>query len=55
MIIEMRTYTLQPGSLAEVEKRFGASLPVPREALQARRLLAHRGRAAEPDHPCLGL
>src|SRR5580692_2749708 len=28
MIIEMRTYTLQPGTLAEVEKRFGASLPV---------------------------
>jgi hypothetical protein len=28
MIIEMRTYTLQPGTLAEVEKRFGAALPV---------------------------
>ena len=28
MIIEMRTYTLQPGTLAEVEKRFGESLPV---------------------------
>jgi hypothetical protein len=28
MIIEMRTYTLQPGTLAEVEKRFGDSLPV---------------------------
>ena len=27
MIFEMRTYTLQPGTLAEVEKRFGASLP----------------------------
>ena len=27
MIIEMRTYTLQPGTLAEAEKRFGASLP----------------------------
>ena len=27
MIIEMRTYTLQPGTLAEVEKRFGESLP----------------------------
>lgn len=27
MIIEMRTYALQPGSLAEVEKRFGDSLP----------------------------
>jgi hypothetical protein len=27
VIIEMRTYTLQPGTLAEVEKRFGASLP----------------------------
>jgi hypothetical protein len=26
MIVEMRTYTLQPGSLAEVEKRFGAAL-----------------------------
>ena len=28
MIIEMRTYTLKPGSVAEAEKRFGASLPV---------------------------
>jgi len=28
MIIEMRTYTLRPGSTAEVEKRFGAALPV---------------------------
>ena len=27
MIIEMRTYTLRPGSIAEVEKRFGESLP----------------------------
>ena len=27
MIIEMRTYTLQPGTLAEVEKRFGDALP----------------------------
>jgi len=27
MIIEMRTYTLQPGTLAEVEKRFGEGLP----------------------------
>jgi hypothetical protein len=28
MIIEMRTYTLKPGSIAEVEKRFGEALPV---------------------------
>jgi len=28
MIIEMRTYTLQPGTLAEAEKRFGAALAV---------------------------
>ena len=27
MIIEVRTYTLKPGSLAEVEKRFGDALP----------------------------
>lgn len=27
MIVEMRTYTLQPGTLAEVEKRFGDALP----------------------------
>jgi hypothetical protein len=27
MIIEMRTYTLQPGTLAEVEKRFAEGLP----------------------------
>ncbi|MBS0644469.1 MAG: NIPSNAP family protein [Acetobacteraceae bacterium] len=28
MIIEMRTYTLQPGTLAEVEKRFGEALHI---------------------------
>lgn len=28
MIIEMRTYTLQPGTLAEAEKRFGEALAV---------------------------
>jgi hypothetical protein len=28
MIIEMRTYTLRPGTLAEAEKRFGEALPV---------------------------
>ena len=28
MIVEMRTYTLQPGTLAEVEKRFGEALPI---------------------------
>jgi hypothetical protein len=28
MIIEMRTYTLKPGTLAEVEKRFGDALPM---------------------------
>ena len=28
MIIEMRTYQLKPASLAEVEKRFGAALPI---------------------------
>src|ERR1700691_175200 len=27
MIIEMRTYTLRPGSIAEAEKRFGEALP----------------------------
>jgi hypothetical protein len=27
MIIEVRTYTLKPGSLAEVEKRFGDAMP----------------------------
>src|ERR1700753_878419 len=27
VIIEMRTYTLQPGTLAEVEKRFAEGLP----------------------------
>ena len=27
MIVEMRTYTLHPGTLAEAEKRFGESLP----------------------------
>lgn len=27
MIVEMRTYTLRPGSVAEVEKRFGEALP----------------------------
>jgi len=28
MIVEMRTYTLRPGTLAEAEKRFGDALPV---------------------------
>ena len=28
MIIEMRTYTLKPGTLAEAEKRFGEALPI---------------------------
>ena len=28
MIIEMRTYTLQPGTIAEAVKRFGEALPV---------------------------
>ncbi len=28
MIIEMRTYTLRPGTLVEVEKRFGEALPI---------------------------
>ena len=28
MIIEMRTYTLKPGSIAEAEKRFGEALPI---------------------------
>ncbi len=28
MIIEMRTYTLQPGTVATFEERFGAALPV---------------------------
>src|SRR5437764_15052058 len=27
MIIEMRTYTLQPGTVATFEERFGAALP----------------------------
>jgi hypothetical protein len=28
MIIEMRTYTLKPGTLVEAEKRFGEALPI---------------------------
>jgi hypothetical protein len=28
MIIEMRTYTLQPGTVATFEERFGPALPV---------------------------
>ena len=55
MIIEMRTYTLKPGSIAEAEKRFGDGAAGAREALETRRVLAHRSRPAEPDHPCLGL
>ena len=55
MIIEMRTYTLQPGTLAEVEKRFGEALPHREKHGKTRRVLAHRGRPAEPDHPCLGV
>ena len=55
MIIEMRTYTLRPGSVAEAEKRFGDGAAGAREALQTRGVLAHRSRSAEPDHPRLGL
>jgi len=28
VIIEVRTYQLKPGTLAEAEKRFGAALPI---------------------------
>ena len=28
MIVEIRTYTLKPGSTAQFEERFGAALPV---------------------------
>jgi len=28
MIVEMRTYTLQPGTVAQFEERFGAALAV---------------------------
>ena len=28
MIIEMRTYTLQPGTIGEAVKRFGEALPI---------------------------
>jgi hypothetical protein len=43
MIYEFRTYKLKPGSLAEVEKRFGAGW-VPQELLAAHRVLAHGNR-----------
>ena len=33
MIIEVRTYGLKPGSLAEVEKRFGEALAGAGEAV----------------------
>ena len=37
MIIEMRTYTLQPGTLAEAEKRFGEALPIARSTASSPR------------------
>ena len=55
MIIEMRTYTLQPGTVASFEERFGQALPARSEGLAARRLLAYRGRPVEPGDPCVAL
>jgi hypothetical protein len=54
MIVEMRTYTLQPGTVGQFEERFGAALAV-RAKLAACRLLAYRGGPTEPCHPCLAL
>ena len=42
MIIEMRTYTLRPGTMAEVEKRFGEALPNREKHDSAQRLAAIR-------------
>ena len=55
MIYEVRTYTLRPGTVAEFEERFAKRLPLRREALQARGLLAHRVRAAQSGYPRLSL
>ena len=54
MIIEMRTYTLQPGTVATFEERFGQALPASK-GIAARRFLAHRSRPAQPGDPRLAL
>ena len=55
MIIEMRTYTLKPGNIPTFEERFGSALADPAEILEARRVLAHRGGAAQSGDPCLAV
>jgi hypothetical protein len=55
MIIEMRTYTLRPGSIAEAEKRFGASLPAREKHSKLAAFWHTEVGPLEPDHPCLDL
>jgi hypothetical protein len=55
MIFEMRTYRLQPGSVPEVEKRFGEALGERTKVSPLGAFFSHRGRAAQPHHPHLAL
>ena len=55
MIIEMRTYTVQPGSVATVEERFGQALPA-RAKLSPLAAFWHTEVGPfEPGDPCVGL
>ena len=55
MIVEMRTYTLKPGTTAKFETNFAKGLPNRVEALSTGGILAHRSRKRESGHPPLAL
>ena len=55
MIFEMRTYRLQPGSVPEVEKRFGEALTERVKVSPLGAFFPHRSRAAEPHHSHLAV
>jgi len=55
MIIEMRSYRLKPGSVPEVEKRFGEALRDRVKVSPLGAFFSYRSRSAEPDHPLLAL
>ena len=55
MIVEFRTYRLKPGSVATGRGAVRPGLAGAHQIVAARRLLAHRGRPAQPHHPRLAL
>ena len=55
MIIEMRTYTLQPGTVATFEERFAEALPVRAKVSPLAAFWHTEVGPVEPGHPCLAL